>query len=93
MIQSRQCQRCLVGGQHFQDHAIVALVFVEGLDDPISPVPEVSLTVLNQPESPQAVPIAVAPHIHPMSTPALPVMRALQQSIDKALIGLVGAIF
>jgi len=67
----------LVVGHHFEDHAIVTLVLVEGLDDPISPVLQVSLTVLNQTESPQAVPIAVAPHIHPMSPLALPVMGAL----------------
>ena len=82
--------RDLVGRQHFADHLVVGLVGIERLDDPIAPPPDVRLALAHL--GPIAVPIAIAPHVHPVPAPALAILRAGQQPIDHALISVVGRI-
>ena len=68
--------RQLIGGEHFVNHAIVALVGVERLYDPIAPMPDVFLAVAQLRAEP--VPVGVAPDIHPVPRPAFAMMGALE---------------
>ena len=70
--------------EHRHDHAVVRLVAIERLDDPVAPVPDMRLAVadLLSPSSPVAVP----PNVHPMSSPALAVLRTGQQLVDDSLV-------
>src|SRR6187549_812446 len=65
--------RNLITGEHLKDHTVVTLVFVERLNDPIAPMPHVPLTILHVPPGAPAIPVAVAPEVHPMPAPALAV--------------------
>src|SRR5207248_2393435 len=84
----RVAGRGLVGGEHLDDHAIVTLVLIERLDDPVAPVPDVGLALADL--GAIAVPVAVPPDVHPVSPPALTVPGAGQQTIDSPLVS-VGA--
>ena len=77
--------RELVGGQHLDDHLVVGLVGVERLDDPVAPPPDVRLALAHF--GAVAVPVAIAPHVHPVPAPALAVLRAGQQPVDDLLVG------
>ena len=66
------------------DHAVVALVGVERLDDPVAPAPDVRLAVAHL--LAPAGPVAVAPDVHPVPAPALAVPRDRQQPIDDLLV-------
>ena len=81
---------CLVGGQHEADHLVVRQVGIERFDDPIAPVPQVpgAVAVLVA----QAPRVAVAPHIHPVSGPAFPVARVVEQAVHGAPVTLFGPI-
>ena len=67
----------LVGGQHFLDHSVVGLVRVRGFDDPVAPAPDVRLAFPHLGIVPR--PVAVAPDVHPMPTPAFAMAGAGQQ--------------
>ena len=77
--------REFVGGQHLDDHLVVGLVGVERFDDPIAPPPDVRLALAHLRRV--AVPIAVAPDVHPVPAPALAVVRTGQQAIDHVFVG------
>ena len=77
-------RREFIGGEHLRDHTVVAFVLVERFDDPVAPVPEMFLTVAQL--IPQPVPVAVAPHIHPVPRPALAVLRTREEFIDDRLV-------
>ena len=68
----------LVCSQHLDDHPVVALVVVDRMNDPVSPPPDLSVTVQRIGHLAAAVPVAVPPHIHPVPAPPLTVMRARQ---------------
>ena len=81
----------LIGGKHQPHHLVVAGVGVERFDDPVAPVPDVLLAVAEL--IPQAPPIGVAPHVHPVAPPALAMARIGKESIDEGLVpvgGIVG---
>ncbi len=80
----------LVAREHLLHHAVVALVRVQGLDDPVSPAPDVAVAVADF--LAEAVPVAVTPDVHPMPAPSFPVPRAGQEPIDGTRIGIGGAI-
>ena len=80
----------LVAREHLLDHAVVALVLVERLDDPVAPVPDVRLAFAHF--LAKAGPVAVTPNIHPVPAPALAVTRAGQQAVDDLLIRLTGCV-
>ena len=82
---SRSSGDVFVGREHRDDHAIVRLVAVERLDDPVAPVPDVRLAVADL--LAPAGPVAVPPDVHPVPAPALAVPRAGQQAIDDLLVG------
>ncbi len=86
----RVARRDFVGRQHFADHFVVRLVGVERLDDPIPPPPNVWLAFAYLGSI--AVPIAIAPDVHPMPAPTLAVLRARQQAIHDTLISVRGQI-
>src|SRR5262249_52887376 len=67
-------RRDLVGGEHLHHHAVVTLVGVERLDNPIAPAPDLWGAVPNIGHVPPPVPIAVTPHVHPVPAPALAVL-------------------
>ena len=77
-----------VGREHRDDHAVVRLVAVERLDDPVAPVPDVRLAVADL--LAPAGPVAVAPDVHPVPSPALAVTRTGQQTIDDLLVSVGG---
>ena len=77
----------LVGGEHLFEHAVVALGLVQRFDDPVAPVPHVFFLHVADLFA-QAVPVAVAPNVHPVPAPALAVMRVGQEPIDDALPGI-----
>ena len=79
----RISRRQFIRGEHFLNHPVKPLVVVEGFDDPIAPMPNVFLAVAQL--RAEAVPIGVAPDIHPVPRPAFAVMRALEQFIDNHL--------
>ena len=76
----------LVGREHLEHHAVVALVVVQRLDDPVSPAPDVLLAVAQL--RAESVPVGVAPDVHPVAAPALAVPWAREQTIDNALPGI-----
>ncbi len=71
---ARRSQRLRIGrlefvsGQHQPNHLIVGEIFVQGFDDPVAPVPHMTLAVSELRVEPP--PIAVAPVVHPMASPA-----------------------
>ena len=81
-------RRQLIGGQHLHEHPVVGLVAIEGFHDPIAPAPDVRLAVADLPTVRPAGPVAVAPDIHPMTSPTLTVPRIIQQALDHLLIGI-----
>ena len=80
----------LVGGEHQPHHLVVAGVGVERFDDPIAPVPDVLLTVAEL--IPQAPPIGVAPHVHPVAPPALTMAGIGKKPIDEGLVPVGGSV-
>ena len=80
----------LVGGEHQPHHLVVAGVGVERFHDPVAPVPDVLLTVAEL--IPQAPPIGVAPHVHPMTPPALAMAGIGEESIDEGLVPFGGIV-
>src|SRR5260221_678374 len=64
----------LIPGKHLEDHAIIPLVGVERLDDPVAPAPEVWVAVAELAKVP--VLVAVPPDVHPVSGPSLAVSGA-----------------
>src|SRR5262249_330274 len=66
-------------------------IFVQRLDDPVAPVPDVALAVPYFVGA-ASIPIAVAPDVHPVTSPALAILRARQKLIHDLLIGILGAI-
>ena len=85
-------RRQFIGGQHLENHPVIAFVGIERLDDPIAPAPDVRLAVANLVAVGPAGPVAVTPHIHPVAGPALPVARIVQQPIHDPLVGLWGCV-
>ena len=83
-------RRDFIGGQHLADHLVVGLVGVERLNDPIAPPPDVRFAFAHLGSI--AVPIAITPDVHPVPAPALAVLRAGQQVVDHALVGVRGGI-
>ena len=80
----------LVAREHLDDHAVVGLVRVEALDDPIAPAPDVRLAVAHL--CFPAVPVAVAPDVHEVTPPALAVAWVGQQAVDDLLVRIGGRI-
>ena len=72
--------------QHLHDHTIIRLVIIERLDNPVSPSPDMGLALTNLRTI--AIPVAVAPDIHPVAPPAFAVMRAGKQFIDDFFPGI-----
>ena len=72
----------LITGQHFNDHPVVRLVGIQRIHDPVPPAPDVALAVTDLIDPAAAVPVAVAPDIHPVPSPAFAVFRASQQIVD-----------
>ena len=72
--------RQLVGSKHFLNHAVEALAVVEGFDDPVAPMPDVLLAVAQL--FVEAVPVAVAPDVHPVPSPAFAILGTGEQFID-----------
>jgi hypothetical protein len=80
----------LVGGQHQDDHPVIAEVAVQGLDDPVPPMPDERATLADLGGEP--VPVAVAPDVHPVPAPPFAVLRAGEQTIDGLLISVLGGV-
>ena len=70
--------------EHLAQHLVVTLVRVHGLDDPVTPMPDVLLRIANF--GSQSPPIAVTPDIHPMPAPALTILRTVEQPRDDAVV-------
>ena len=83
-------RRDLIGGQHLHDHAIVGLVIIQGLDDPVSPSPDMRLALADL--GAMAIPIAVSPDIHPVTSPAFSVLRTAKELIDHGFPGMRGIV-
>ena len=82
----------IVGGefvsrQHLDDHFVVRFIGVERVDDPLAPAPNMRLAFADF--GAIAVPIAIAPHVHPMPSPTFGVLRRSKQLIDHGQIGLL----
>ena len=75
----------LVAGQHLHHHPLVTLVGVQRFHHPVAPVPDVLLTETDLVL--ETVPVAVAPNIQPVTSPAFTIMRAFEQSMDGILVG------
>jgi hypothetical protein len=75
-------RREFVRRQHLADHLVVALVGIERFHDPIAPVPDVFLAVAQL--RTEAVPVAVSPDVHEVTSPALPVLRRGEQTVHHA---------
>lgn len=69
-----------VGCQHVLQHLVVTGVFIQRLDDPVAPVPDVFLRIADF--CAEAPPVAVAPDVHPVSAPAFAVLRRCEEPID-----------
>ncbi len=80
----RIVRRQFVAGQHFDDHLVVGLVGIEPFDDPVAPAPDVRLTLANLRS--KSIPVAVPPDVHPVPSPALAIMRAVEQAVDHFVI-------
>ena len=80
----------LVGGEHQPHHLVVAGVGVERFDDPVAPVPDVLLAVAEL--IPQAPPIGVAPHVHPVAPPALAMAGIGDEPVDEGLVPIGGIV-
>ncbi len=61
----------LVARQHLEHHAVIALVGVERLDDPVAPAPQVRVAEADF--LAEAVPIAIPPDVHTVPAPAFAV--------------------
>ena len=81
-----------VGGDHLADHLVVSFSLVEGVDDPISPAPNVWVTVSDISHGTTTVPVAVAPDVHPVSSPTLAILGALQELVNDLAIMLIARI-
>ena len=79
-----------VGSEHVDDHAVVTEIVVEGLDDPVSPPPDALLAVSHL--LAESEPVGVPPDVHPVSSPPLAVMGALQQAVDDLRVGSGGLV-
>ena len=78
----------LVGREHLHDHLVVAGVGVERFHDPVPPSPDMRLALADLRAI--AIPVAIAPNVHPVPCPALTVLGTAQKAIDDPLVG-VGA--
>ena len=76
----------LVGREHRHDHAIVGLIAIERLDDPVAPVPDVRLAIANL--LAPARPVAISPNVHPVASPALAISGTGKQPIDDLLVSI-----
>ena len=85
-------RRDLVRSEHLDDHAVVALIPVERLDDPVAPAPDMPLAVTLLVDFAAAVPITVAPDVHPVPPPALAVERAAEEAIDHLVVRVAGRV-
>ena len=73
-----------IRGQHLPQHLIVRQARVEGLHDPVAPVPHVFLAV---PELvAEAPPVAVTPDVHPMPRPAFAMPGVAEELLDNPVI-------
>ena len=72
-----------IAGQLFDDELIVRQVAVEGFDHPVAVKPDLAGLVLLV-----AVGIGVTSGIEPQPSPALSVVRRLQQPVDLFLVGI-----
>ena len=70
----------LISRQHLAQHLIVWFVSVVRFNDPVSPVPNMFLRIPDL--RTQSPPVAVAPDIHPVTTPSLAILRTCQQTVD-----------
>jgi hypothetical protein len=52
----------------------------------------VTLTIANLIDASAAIPVAVTPDVHPMSSPALAIFRLREKSVDDCFIGTFGVI-
>ena len=82
----------LVTREHLQHHAIVTLVLIDRFDDPIPPAPQVAVAVADLVGFCPAVPVAVAPDVHPVAPPAFAVTGTAQQPVHHSFVGLVGIV-
>ena len=71
-----------VAGELLEQEAVVGLVVVEGLDDPVAPEPEVATAVDGE-----AIGVGVAGRIEPVQGHALAEVRRGQQAVDLLLVG------
>ncbi len=71
-----------IAGQHFQDHAVVTHIAIEGIDDPVAPAPDMFLAVAQLIS--ETVPIGVTPNVHPMAGPAFAVLRGGEEPVGDA---------
>ena len=73
-----------IGSQHLADHLVIGCIIIERFHNPVTPMPNVLLTVAQfLPESP---PVTVSPDIHPMSPPPLSVTGIVEQTIDQLFV-------
>ncbi len=77
----------LIRGEHLGKHAVIRLVRVGCLNDPVAPPPDMGLGIPHLIAVGPSRPIAVAPDVHPVPRPALAVTRISEQSVDKPLVG------
>ena len=67
--------RHFVRGEHFDDHAVIALVCVQRADDPVAPTPNLRRAIPHIGHVTTAIPVRVAPDIHPVPPPTLAILR------------------
>ena len=77
----------LISREHFLNHAVVSFVFVQGVYNPVAPVPEMFLAVAKH--TSKSVPIRISPNIHPVPAPSFSVMWAGKQLIDCVLMACI----
>ena len=82
----------LVGGEHGAHHLVVAGVGIERGDDPVAPAEHLRGAVPDVGHVPAAVPVGIAPHIHPMPAPSFAVGRGVEEPVDEPVVGIGGGV-
>ena len=65
----------LIRRQHFDDHLMVGFVLVQRLHDPVFPSPDHGIAVHHIGHGSAAIPVAITPDVHPVSSPAFTMLR------------------
>ena len=81
-----------VGGEHGAHHLVVAGVGIERGDDPVAPAEHLRGAVPDVGHMPAAVPVGIAPHIHPMPAPSFAVGRGVEEPVDEPVVGIGGGV-